>query len=577
MISWLRRFNVTTRIMSLVIFLVVVMVAEIAFFMVELKTLKNSSYMQQEKVTESSQWLLEVEHQFEIRNQTMQLQLQAQQIQKTFSDMLFWYFDGIVTEYYESLISAKTAADLLEQQLTALAVDGQTKSQINAILKSLQEYREIMDSAVGYYQQGKDNLGQSEVADANIETKIMNEQLLALTRSFQARLKQADAVVVTALDKTTGAGEIVKSLSVKASEQIEQVQKITWFTLLLTLPTTLGVAIIIIVSITRPLRKLKQQLTLIEENSDLTQMLSLEGDDEIREMSEATQKLLVKLRQTLENVGELARQLEDAANKGYQVSSDTHRISSDQQVQSESIAAAATELGASSEDISNTADQGLRLVEKVAEVASTGQSDVQATAENMHQLAEQFDAVETTVEELVKHGSDIANVLEVIRSIADQTNLLALNAAIEAARAGDQGRGFAVVADEVRTLALRTSESTNEIQAMVEALQQQSKTATSTLKANREQVNQSVQLSEQANVSLTRIIDELDELSEANKVIATITNEQQKAVLEVDENVQKVLVLAVHVEEHARDSTGVSESLKELAEKLQQQLTKFRH
>ena len=294
-------------------------------------------------------------------------------------------------------------------------------------------------------------------------------------------------------------------------------------------------------------------------------------------MSEATQKLLVKLRQTLENVGELARQLEDAANKGYQVSSDTHRISSDQQVQSESIAAAATELGASSEDISNTADQGLRLVEKVAEVASTGQSDVQATAENMHQLAEQFDAVETTVEELVKHGSDIANVLEVIRSIADQTNLLALNAAIEAARAGDQGRGFAVVADEVRTLALRTSESTNEIQAMVEALQQQSKTATSTLKANREQVNQSVQLSEQANVSLTRIIDELDELSEANKVIATITNEQQKAVLEVDENVQKVLVLAVHVEEHARDSTGVSESLKELAEKLQQQLTKFRH
>ncbi|NRA20442.1 MAG: methyl-accepting chemotaxis protein [Oceanospirillaceae bacterium] len=577
MISWLRRFNVTTRIMSLVIFLVVVMVAEIAFFMVELKTLKNSSYMQQEKVTESSQWLLEVEHQFEIRNQTMQLQLQAQQIQKTFSDMLFWYFDGIVTEYYESLISAKTAADLLEQQLTALAVDGQTKSQINAILQSLQEYREIMDSAVGYYQQGKDNLGQSEVADANIETKIMNEQLLALTRSFQARLKQADAVVVTALDKTTGAGEIVKSLSVKASEQIEQVQKITWFTLLLTLPTTLGVAIIIIVSITRPLRKLKQQLTLIEENSDLTQMLSLEGDDEIREMSEATQKLLVKLRQTLENVGELARQLEDAANKGYQVSSDTHRISSDQQVQSESIAAAATELGASSEDISNTADQGLRLVEKVAEVASTGQSDVQATAENMHQLAEQFDAVETTVEELVKHGSDIANVLEVIRSIADQTNLLALNAAIEAARAGDQGRGFAVVADEVRTLALRTSESTNEIQAMVEALQQQSKTATSTLKANREQVNQSVQLSEQANVSLTRIIDELDELSEANKVIATITNEQQKAVLEVDENVQKVLVLAVHVEEHARDSTGVSESLKELAEKLQQQLTKFRH
>jgi len=76
-----------------------------------------------------------------------------------------------------------------------------------------------------------------------------------------------------------------------------------------------------------------------------------------------------------------------------------------------------------------------------------------------------------TVAKLGESSAEIGNVLKVITSIAQQTNLLALNATIEAARAGDAGKGFAVVAGEVKDLAHATARATDDIAAMIAAIQ----------------------------------------------------------------------------------------------------------
>ena len=204
------------------------------------------------------------------------------------------------------------------------------------------------------------------------------------------------------------------------------------------------------------------------------------------------------------------------------------------------VATASEELAATAQEVAGGAAGAVESANSAEEATREGKSVVMHAVDTINRLESDVSQVSQTLGDLETQSAAIGNVLDVIRGIAEQTNLLALNAAIEAARAGDQGRGFAVVADEVRSLAQRTQESTQEIQATIEQLQHGSKAAVQAMEQGKSRVVDGVASTQQAGEALDAIAASVGTIVNLNTQIANAAKEQGVVAGDLSHNVSDI-------------------------------------
>lgn len=129
------------------------------------------------------------------------------------------------------------------------------------------------------------------------------------------------------------------------------------------------------------------------------------------------------------------------------------------------------------------------------------------------------------VEHLDEKSKEINQIITLITAIADQTNLLALNAAIESARAGEHGKGFAVVADEVRKLAEQSATSANDIRALIEEIQHETKKAVQSMQGGMKAVDDGSNLAVQTGAEFENITKIIENIAIQNHDVSAVVEE----------------------------------------------------
>ena len=433
-----------------------------------------------------------------------------------------------------------------------------------------------------------------------LATKFLSEKPMMLEAEFQG----VDKFYQTVPIPTTGWHVIIEVPEAEAFAAATHMLYAIVVICLAALALLGAIVYYFLTSMITPVEFLSETLSFIAKGDLTHKVPASDRVDEIGVLQKSSGEMVASLRKMVEDTSQAAEQVSAASQELTASANQTANASqsaaeavvdiAERASQQNDIVEATNEvaqnMGRQTEEIAAAVGASAKVAEQTAEVTREGREVLKKAVAGVDSLAANSVKVGEAVQNLYDGSKNIAEINELITSIAGQTKLLALNAAIEAARAGEQGKGFAVVADEVRKLAEQSEQAAQEISTVIGKNATQIEDAFTLTKAQDQEVKKSVEEVGAADEKFASIAESIRSLIDQVGRVAEITGTLEKDCRNTVEKVQQVSELSRSVQQKASDVSAVSEeqaasaeeiaaashTLAELSQKLQDGVARFR-
>ena len=326
---------------------------------------------------------------------------------------------------------------------------------------------------------------------------------------------------------------------------------------------------------TRALEKTATEARQIYSN-DVGTLVYGDAANEVGQIQLAMAAMQSRRTTLVTRMGNVASDLTSLGREAASIAETTRDDVERQQFKLDEASVAINQMAASVAEVAESAAQTAQACEESDEQALQGRLIVKQMSDSISALVDSINEATNEIRDLHQSSSEIGKLVDVIRDVAEQTNLLALNAAIEAARAGDHGRGFAVVADEVRSLAIRSQESTEEIENVISKMHQGVEKAVAVMEKDQAQVKGTLLQADQARLALDSIVKSADTIAQMSTQIAAATEEQTSVSGEVRDSFSAINEVAAATTEAAAENLQASRKLTETSKALSATVNQFK-